>query len=83
MAKEEKQEREGRAEKGRGENAELQPIGQSSTLGAKKTTPGVFDNNLSALHCYESAGFKVTGASAYIIDGEEWTGKEMELFENN
>ena len=47
--------------------------------GAKKITLGVFDNNPSAFHCYESVGFKVTGADTYQIDGEEWTGKEMEL----
>ncbi len=48
-------------------------------FGAKKITLGVFDNNPSALHCYESVGFKVTGTASYIIDGEKWTGKEMEL----
>ena len=47
--------------------------------GAKKITLGVFDNNPSAFHCYESVGFKVTGADTYLIDGEEWTGKEMEM----
>jgi ribosomal protein S18 acetylase RimI-like enzyme len=41
-------------------------------------TLGVFDNNPSAFHCYESAGFKVIGTDSYLIDGEEWTGKEME-----
>ncbi len=50
-----------------------------SEFGAKKITLGVFDNNPAALHCYESVGFMVTGAATYIIDGEEWTGKEMEL----
>ena len=48
-------------------------------FGAKKITLGVFDNNPSALHCYESVGFKITGADTYLIDGEEWTEKEMEL----
>ena len=47
--------------------------------GAKKITLGVFDNNPSAFHCYESVGFKVTGVDTYQIDGEEWTGKEMEI----
>ena len=46
---------------------------------AKKITLGVFDNNPSAFHCYESVGFKVIGTDSYIIDGEEWTGKEMEI----
>ena len=48
-------------------------------FGAKKITLGVFDNNPLAFHCYESVGFKVTGADTYLIDGEEWTGKEMEM----
>ena len=50
-----------------------------NVFGAKKITLGVFDNNPSALHCYESVGFKVIGTDSYQIDGEEWTGKEMEL----
>ena len=48
-------------------------------FGAKKITLGVFDNNPSALHCYESVGFVVTGTDTYAIDGEEWTEKEMEF----
>lgn len=47
--------------------------------GAKKITLGVFDNNPSAFHCYESVGFKITGSDTYLIDGVEWTEKEMEL----
>ena len=48
-------------------------------FGAKKITLGVFDNNPSALRCYESVGFQVIGTDSYLIDGEEWTGKEMEM----
>jgi RimJ/RimL family protein N-acetyltransferase len=48
-------------------------------FGAKKITLGVFDNNPSAFHCYESVGFKVICADCYTIDGEEWTEKEMEI----
>ena len=48
-------------------------------FGVKKITLGVFDNNPTAFHCYESVGFKVVGSASYFIDGEEWTGKEMEL----
>ena len=48
-------------------------------LGAQKITLGVFDNNPSAIHCYESVVFVVTGTDTYAIDGEEWSGKEMEL----
>ena len=50
-----------------------------NVFGAKKITLGVFDNNPSALHCYEAVGFKVIGAESYTIDGEEWTEKEMEI----
>ena len=52
-------------------------------LGVQKITLGVFDNNPSAIHCYESVGFVVTGIDTYAIDGEEWTGKEMELVIKN
>ena len=48
-------------------------------LGAKRITLGVFDNNPIALRCYEVVGFKVIGADTYVIDGEEWAGREMEL----
>ncbi len=48
-------------------------------FGVKKITLGVFDNNPSALRCYESVGFKVIGTDSYLIDGEEWTEKEMEI----
>ncbi len=48
-------------------------------FGAKKITLGVFDNNPSVQHCYESVDFKEIGIDTYIIDGEEWAGKEMEL----
>lgn len=48
-------------------------------FGARKITLGVFENNPSAFHCYESVGFVVTGIDTYAIDGEEWSGKEMEL----
>ena len=47
--------------------------------GAERITLGVFDNNPSALLCYESVGFQVTGTDSYLIDGEEWKGKEMEI----
>ena len=48
-------------------------------FGAKKITLGVFYNNPSAFHCYESVGFRVVGTDSYFIDGEEWTEKEMEI----
>ena len=48
-------------------------------FGAERITLGVFDNNPTALHCYASVGFKVIGTDTYMIDGEEWAGREMEL----
>ena len=48
-------------------------------LGAQKITLGVFCDNLSALECYKSVDFRITGTDSYPIDGEEWKGYEMEL----
>lgn len=48
-------------------------------FGAKEITLGVFDNNPSALHCYRTVGFKVNDSDSYLIDGEEWTEKEMRI----
>ncbi|MBR1542460.1 MAG: GNAT family N-acetyltransferase [Bacteroidaceae bacterium] len=47
-------------------------------LGAKEITLGVFCNNLPALKCYQSVGFRITGEDTYIIDGEEWKEYEMQ-----
>ena len=41
------------------------------------------DKTASAIHCYESVGFVVTGSDTYAIDGDEWSGKEMELVIKN
>ena len=46
-------------------------------LGAHKITLGVFCNNLPALKCYQSVGFKIIGEDSYMIDGEKWKGYEM------
>ena len=48
-------------------------------LGTQKITLGVFCDNLSAVECYKSVGFSITGEDAYPIDGEEWKGFEMEM----
>ena len=48
-------------------------------LGANRISLGVFCDNLSAIECYKSVGFRITGEDAYPIDGEEWKGFEMEL----
>ena len=47
-------------------------------LGAQKITLGVFCDNLSAVECYKSVGFRITGTDAYPIDGEAWKEYEME-----
>ena len=46
-------------------------------LGAQKITLGVFCDNLSAVECYKSVGFRIISKDAYSIDGEEWKGFEM------
>ena len=48
-------------------------------LGAQKITLGVFCDNHSAVECYKSVGFRITGEDSYLIDGEEWKGYEMEM----
>ena len=48
-------------------------------LGAQKISLGVFCDNHSAVECYKSVGFRITGTDSYPIDGEEWKGFEMEL----
>ncbi len=48
-------------------------------LGAQKITLGVFCDNLSAVECYKSVGFRITGEDTYSIDGKEWKEYEMEL----
>lgn len=47
-------------------------------LGAERITLGVFCDNIAAVECYKSAGFRVVGTDSYVIDGEEWNGLEME-----
>lgn len=51
-------------------------------LGAKKVSLGVFENNSSAIHCYESAGFYRVSrheTESYECLGETWNCIEMEL----
>ena len=48
-------------------------------LGAKHITLGVFCDNLSAVECYKSVGFRIIGMDSYVIDGGEWKGFEMEI----
>ncbi len=50
-------------------------------LGASKVTLGVFDNNTSAIHCYESAGFHrvaMNKPGRYGCLGETWECIELE-----
>lgn len=49
---------------------------------AERASLGVFENNPSAYYCYKSVGFKdkIPGeVETYIISGEEWKCKELEL----
>lgn len=49
-------------------------------LGAEKITLGVFDNNISAYHCYKAAGFTESGKEFFCeILGEQWKIIEMEV----
>ena len=51
------------------------------TLGAAKVSLGVFENNPSAIHCYEAAGFHRVSrpeAESYQCLGETWNCIEME-----
>ena len=52
-------------------------------LGAQKISLGVFCDNHSAVECYKSVGFRITGMDTYAIDSEEWKGFEMELMEKS
>lgn len=47
-------------------------------LDAKRITLGVFCDNVSAVECYKSVGFRITGEDCYTIDGEEWKAFELE-----
>ena len=52
------------------------------TLGATKVSLGVFENNPSAIHCYEAAGFHRVPrreVESYNCLGETWNCIEMEL----
>lgn len=51
------------------------------TLGAAKVSLGVFENNPSAIHCYEAAGFhrvSLPETECYKCLGETWDCIEME-----
>jgi len=47
-------------------------------LDAKCITLGVFCDNVSAVECYKSVGFRITGEDSYTIDGEEWKAFDLE-----
>jgi len=65
--------------KGYGKQLILQTIDYAKkNLNASNISLGVFLNNPSALHCYESVGFKTIGKESYPIDEEIWEGVEME-----
>lgn len=51
-----------------------------------KVSLGVFENNPSAIHCYESAGFRRVinpTAESYFCLGETWNCIEMEYIEDD
>lgn len=51
-------------------------------LGATKVSLGVFENNPSAIHCYEAAGFhrvSLPETESYECFGEVWNCIEMEM----
>lgn len=53
------------------------------TLGAMKVSLGVFENNPSAIHCYEAAGFyrvSLSEIESYECLGETWNCIEMEQY---
>ncbi len=52
-------------------------------LGAMKVSLGVFENNPSAIHCYEAAGFhrvSLPKTESYECLGETWNCIEMERY---
>lgn len=54
------------------------------TLKARKVSLGVFENNPSAIHCYEAAGFhrvSLPETESYECLGETWNCIEMEQHE--
>lgn len=53
------------------------------TLGATKVSLGVFENNPSAIHCYEATGFhrvSLPETESYECMGETWNCIEMERY---
>lgn len=53
------------------------------TLGATRVSLGVFENNPSAIHCYEAAGFRrisLPETESYECLGETWNCIEMERY---
>lgn len=53
------------------------------SLGASKVSLGVFENNPSAIHCYEAAGFHRVSrpeTESYDCMGETWNCIEMEQY---
>ncbi len=54
--------------------------------GAKRISLGVFENNLSAYHCYKSVGFEdvlTDVPESYCVLGEKWDCKEMVIDHEN
>lgn len=50
--------------------------------GAKKVSLGVFENNITAYHCYKAVGFKdvnLDKVNTYHLLGEDWNCLELEI----
>lgn len=70
--------------RGKGYGKEMLRLGIKYAFdhGANRVSLGVFENNLSAYHCYKSAGFEDVvpeKPETYNILGEEWKCKELIL----
>ena len=54
----------------------------SPDCGTYQDSLGVFENNVSAYHCYKAAGFKdviLDETETYKVMGEEWKCVEMAI----
>ena len=69
--------------RGKGYGKEMLHLGLKFAFeiyGAKRVSLGVFDNNLSAYHCYKSVGFEdvvLDKTETYCVLGQEWKCKEL------
>lgn len=71
------------SKRGHGYGKEMLKLGLKFAFdiyGAKEVGLGVFDDNMSAYHCYKSVGFEENGKTEeYTIAGKTWIDIEMEI----